>query len=177
MDSVTDQLIGLFADHFYSMFTSPPTSRLDCSSLVLHRQLRRLLLDARILHARGLSGHTSPHGRRQLRRCSDLTAYIGDSSVLDHCQRRWRLSYTLTCQTIYIKYKYIFTPTDHRAAYAISLSLLIFLQSSYIFTSCTTRSTYLYCMIIVHTRSTYLYCRIIIQVIGSPGARTSPSIN
>ena len=64
MDSVADQLIGLLAGRFYSMFTSPPTSRPECSSLVLHRQLRRLLLGPRILHARGLSGHTSPHGRR-----------------------------------------------------------------------------------------------------------------
>ena len=82
MDSVADQLIGLFVSRFYSMFTLPPTSRPDCSSLVLHRQRRRLLLGPRILRARGLSGHTSPHGRRQLRRCSDLAAYAGDSSVL-----------------------------------------------------------------------------------------------
>ena len=105
MDSVADQLIGLLAGRFYSMFTSPPTSRPECSSLVLHRQLRRLLLGPRILRARGLSGHTSPHGRHQLRRCSDLAAYAGDSSclgartsppmpgtprslVLGHCQRR-----------------------------------------------------------------------------------------
>ena len=39
-----------------------------------------------------------------------------------------------------------------------------FLQSSYIFTSCTTRST-------------CLYCRIIVQVIGPPSARTSLPIN
>ena len=42
--------------------------------------------------------------------------------------------------------------------------MLIFLRSSYIFTSCTTCST-------------YLYYRIIVQVIGPPGARTSPPIN
>ena len=58
----------------------------------------------------------------------------------------------------------MFTPTDRRAAYAISSSLLILLRSSYIFTSCTTRST-------------CLYDRIIVQVIGSPGARASPPIN
>ena len=68
VDSVADQLIGLFIGRFYSMLTSPPTSRPDYSSPVLHRQLRRLLLGPRILHARGLSGHTSPYGHRQLRR-------------------------------------------------------------------------------------------------------------
>ena len=76
------QLIGLVAGRFYSMFTSPPTNRPECLLLVLHRQLCRLLLGPRILRAPGLSGHTSPHGRRQLRRCSDLAAYAGDSSVL-----------------------------------------------------------------------------------------------
>ena len=88
MDFIADQLIGLFAGRFYSMFTLPLTSRLDYSSLVLHRQLCRLLLGPRILHAQGLSGHTSPHGRRQLRRCSDLARFIGNSSELGHRQLR-----------------------------------------------------------------------------------------
>ena len=68
-----------------------------------YRQLRRLLLDARILRARGLSGHTSPYGHRQLRRglfgartslatpgtprCSDVASYAGDSSALGY--RPW----------------------------------------------------------------------------------------
>ena len=69
---------------------------------MLHRQLRRLLLDAWILHAQGLSRHTSPHGCRQLRQglldartspatpgtpqCSYVASYVGDSSVLRHRQ-------------------------------------------------------------------------------------------
>ena len=51
MDFIADQLIGLFAGHFYSTLTSPPTSWLGCSALVssptnwsdcssLHRQPR-----------------------------------------------------------------------------------------------------------------------------------------
>ena len=55
---------------------------------MLHRQLCRLLLNAQILRARGLSGHTSPHGRHQLRQCSDLAAYSGHSSVLGPCRLR-----------------------------------------------------------------------------------------
>jgi hypothetical protein len=67
---------------------------------VLHRKLRRLLLGARILRARGLSGYTSPHftlsvlGHHQLHRgllaartspampgtprCSDIASYAGN---------------------------------------------------------------------------------------------------
>ena len=62
-----------------------------------HRQLRQLLLVARILRAQGLSGHTSPFGHRQRHRgllgawtspampgtprCLDLANDVGDSSV------------------------------------------------------------------------------------------------
>ena len=60
-----------------------------------HRQLRRLLLGAQILHARGLSGHTSPHFTLRISpatpetpRCSDIASYTGDSSVLGHRQLR-----------------------------------------------------------------------------------------
>ena len=63
------------------------------SSMLGHRQLRRLLLGARILRARGLSGHTSPHSsvlghRQRRRRLSNIASYAGDSSVLGHRQRR-----------------------------------------------------------------------------------------
>ena len=73
---------------------------------MLHHQLRRGLLGARILRARGLSGHTSPCGHRQLRRgssvlghhrytgtplCLDFASYAKDSSVLGHRQLRREL--------------------------------------------------------------------------------------
>ena len=55
-----------------------------------HRQLRRLLLDARILRARGLSGHTSPHftlrtspATSRTPRCSDIVSYAGTPRCLD----------------------------------------------------------------------------------------------
>ena len=59
MDSVADQLIGLFADRFYSMLTSPLTSWLDYSLLMLllsamlgAYQLNWGLLGVQILRAR-----------------------------------------------------------------------------------------------------------------------------
>ena len=72
---------------------------------MLHRQLCWGLLGARFLCARGVSGHTSLHGRRQLHRgllgartsppmlgtprCSNITTYVGDSLLLGHrCLRR-----------------------------------------------------------------------------------------
>ena len=61
--------------------------------LMLHCQLRRGLLGTQILHARGLSGHTSLHGHHQLRQCSDIASFTGDSSVLGHrCLRRGLLA-------------------------------------------------------------------------------------
>ena len=39
-DFTANKLVGLLGTHSYSTFTSPPTSWLDCSSHVLHRQLR-----------------------------------------------------------------------------------------------------------------------------------------
>ena len=55
---------------------------------MLHCQLCRLLLNAWILYARGLSGHTSLHGHRRLcrgllaPRCSVIASDAGDSSLL-----------------------------------------------------------------------------------------------
>ena len=71
MDSVTNQLIGLFAGRFYSMLTSPPTSWPDYSSLVLHHQLRLGLLGAQTL----LDTPETP-------RCSDIASYVGYSLAL-----------------------------------------------------------------------------------------------
>ena len=69
-----------WSDRLVHGFRRRPVDRTD-------RQLRRLLLGARILRARGLSGHTSPHKHRQLRRtslatpvtprCLDVASYAG----------------------------------------------------------------------------------------------------
>ena len=91
----------------YSAWTSPATpwtprysditSYAEDSSMLGHHQLCRLLLGAWILCARELSGHTSPHFTLQTSpampgtpRCSDITSYTGDSSVLGHHQLRRR---------------------------------------------------------------------------------------
>ena len=65
---------------------------------MLHHQLRQGLLGARFLHARGLSGHTSPHFTLSTSlatpgtpRCSDIASYTEDSSVLGHRQLCWEL--------------------------------------------------------------------------------------
>ena len=110
MDSVADQLIGLFVSRFYSMFTSPSTrlfvarasssampvtprpsdsscSRTKWAHFTARTSLATLELRSHQLRQGLLGARTSPPMPETPRR-SDITTYVEDSSVLGHRQRR-----------------------------------------------------------------------------------------